>query len=223
MSRVAENFRRVRDRVDRAAARAGRDGAEVDICAVTKRVDLPAIREAVAAGARLLGENRVQEAAEKIPQAGDLGERVRWHLIGHLQRNKARKAVDLFHAIQSVDSVALARRIAGLGKEKGCDIPVFLEVLTSDEGTKAGLPIQEVPEVVAEVRELNGLSLQGLMTMAPFTEEEAPVRKSFAALRELRERCGEPGWDLSMGMTGDFEIAVEEGSTLVRVGTGIFD
>ncbi|GJM45413.1 MAG: YggS family pyridoxal phosphate enzyme [Gemmatimonadota bacterium] len=222
MSRVGDNFRRVRERIDQAAVRAGREGREVSICAVTKRVGLPAIREAVEAGARILGENRVQEAGDKIPEASDLAGRVQWHLIGPLQRNKARRAVTLFDAFQAVHSVALARKLADLGREQGREIPILLEVLTSDEGTKAGLPIVEVPEAAAEVSELNGLSLQGLMTMAPFTSEEGPVRSSFAALRGLRERCGKPDWELSMGMTGDFEIAVEEGSTLVRIGTGIF-
>ncbi|MBZ0269360.1 YggS family pyridoxal phosphate-dependent enzyme, partial [bacterium] len=202
--------------------RAGRRGAEVAVCAVTKRVPMPRIREAVEAGARILGENRVQEATSKILSEKDLPEGISWHFIGKLQRNKARKAVELFDAIESVDSLPLARKLAELGRERNRPVPVFLEVLTSEEGTKSGLPMGEVERTLEEIAPLDGISLRGLMTMAPFTGEERRVRASFATLRGLRERFGNEDWQLSMGMTGDFEIAVEEGSTLVRVGTGIF-
>ncbi len=218
--RAADGFRRVRDRVSEAARRSGRDPDEVTLCAVTKTVDLPAIRDAVEAGARVLGENRVQEAANKIPEASDLD--ARWHLIGHLQGNKARRAVDLFDVIESLDSLRLARRLSDLGTERGRPVPVLVEVLTSDESTKVGASLNGIGDMLGEVGELPGLSLRGLMTMAPFTDDESRVRSSFTALREVRERYGRPDWDLSMGMSNDFELAVEEGSTLVRVGRAIF-
>jgi PLP dependent protein len=222
VSRVAENYRRLRERIERAAERAGRKGAEVAVCAVTKTVPLPRIREAIEAGARILGENRVQEAGPKILSEKDLPADTSWHFIGKLQRNKARKAVELFDVIESVDSLPLARRLADLGRERERPVSVFLEVLTSDEGTKSGLPMGEVEQVLAGIDRLDGIALRGLMTMAPYTAEERRVRASFATLRGIRERYGREDWELSMGMTGDFEIAVEEGSTLVRVGTGIF-
>lgn len=221
MSRIADNWRRVNDRVAQAAARAGREPGSVAVCAVTKRCELAVIREAVAAGARILGENRVQEASEKIPGAADLGP-VQWHLIGHLQRNKARRAVELFDCVQAVDSLTLARRLSDLGRERGEPVRGLAEILTSDEGSKSGLALPEAAEALAEMAELDGLELQGLMTMAPNTMDEARVRRSFIALRELRDAVGPETWELSMGMTSDFEWAVEEGSTIVRVGTGIF-
>jgi pyridoxal phosphate enzyme (YggS family) len=222
VSRIAENLAAVRRRIEVAARRAGRSPEEVRICAVTKRSGLPEIREAVAAGACILGENRVQEARPKIEAASDLD--VAWHMIGHLQRNKARVAVSLFDAIESVDSLALGRRLSDLGEERGRPVEVLAEVNTSGEEAKSGLPADGAEEAVAALRELPGLSVSGLMTMAPLTSDPAPVRSCFRALAELRERAGGASAlpVLSMGMTNDFEIAVEEGSTLVRVGTAIF-
>jgi pyridoxal phosphate enzyme (YggS family) len=224
LSRIEANWRRLRDRIAEAAVRAARDPADVEVCAVTKTVGVDAMREVVAAGARILGENRIQVAEPKIREAEDLTGRAAWHFIGHLQRNKARRAVELFDVIESVDGAPLARRLSELSIERGERLPVLIEVLTSTEGTKGGVPADVAPDLVAEVRELPGLEVRGLMTMAPFTTEEAPIRRSFATLRELRDRLGGAGAlpELSMGMTNDFEIAVEEGSTLVRVGTGIF-
>jgi pyridoxal phosphate enzyme (YggS family) len=222
VSGIAGRLAAVRDAIARAAARAGRAAEEVRILAVTKNVELPEIREAVAAGISLLGENRVQEAERKIREASDLA--VSWHMIGHLQRNKARRAVELFDEVESVDSVALAERLSGLALEKGRRLRVLVEVLTSPEGTKRGFDVEAVEEAVGAIQELRGLELRGLMTMAPFTGDERLVRASFRALRELRERLGgaEPLPELSMGMSGDYEIAVEEGATLVRIGTRIF-
>lgn len=220
-SPVAENLSRVRERIERAARRAGRDAAEVRLCVVTKGRAAEEVREAVAAGAEILGENRVQEAAPKI-QALSEGE-ARWHLIGHLQRNKSRKAVQLFDVIQSLDSVELARRVADLGVERGRAVEAFVEVRTSKEPTKTGFRLEGAEEVIAEIRALPGLALSGLMTMAPLTEEEAELRASFGALRGLRDRLGPGLRELSMGMSADFEIAVEEGATMVRVGSAIFE
>ena len=222
MSRVADNFLRVRDRVERAAERAGRRAEEVRVCAVSKRSELPEIAEAVAAGARVLGESRVQHAEAKIAGSPDWD--VEWHLIGHLQRNKARKAVELFDVVQSVDSLTLARRLSDLGKERGSLCRVFVEVNCSGEEAKTGLTLESAVDELAEIGTLEGLELQGLMTMAPFTDDEGELRSCFRRLVSLRESTGGAArWpELSMGMTNDYEIAVEEGSTLVRVGTGIF-
>jgi pyridoxal phosphate enzyme (YggS family) len=224
LSRIRENFLRVRERIDSAARRSGRSGNDVALCAVTKLVGLPEIREVVDAGAVILGENRVQEAEPKIREAGDLGGRVTWHMIGHLQRNKARRAVELFDEIESVDGLAIARRLSDLGEERGAPMPILVEVRTSDEPAKTGVSPDAAADVIGEIRQLPGVELKGLMTMAPFTDDEGRVRSSFARLRELRDRLGGGGGlpELSMGMTADFEIAVEEGSTLVRIGTGLF-
>lgn len=217
---VAERLARVRERIAAAAQRAGRDPAGISLCVVTKGRGPAAVREAVAAGARILGENRVQEASVKIGEATEPGAGISWHLIGHLQRNKARRAVELFDLIQSVDSRALARRLAELGRERERPVRVYAEVHTSGEATKTGLPPDEAEDVIAEMRELEGLALAGLMTMAPLTDDDAAIRASFAALRRLGGRTGLA--ELSMGMSSDFEQAVEEGATLVRVGSAIF-
>ncbi len=224
MSSISENWSRLTERIEMAANRAGRDPDTVEVCAVTKTADMSAVREAVRCGARILGESRVQAAEPKISGADDLGGFVRWHMIGHLQRNKARRAVELFDRIESVDGLELARRLSDLGSERGRPVSVLLEVRTSPEESKGGVSLESAPDMVAEARELPGLDVRGLMTMAPNTSNEAPVRECFVALRELRDDLGgvEALPVLSMGMTNDFEIAVEEGSTLVRVGTGIF-
>ena len=210
----------MRERIRGAAVRAGRDPEGIEICVVTKQADIPQIRDAVAAGARILGENRVQVAESKILQLRDLD--VRWHLIGNLQRNKARRALELFHEVESVDSLRLARRLSELGGELGRVVPVLFEVLTSDEVTKSGFPEAHVVDAVAEARELPGIDVGGLMTMAPLTDDETRVRRSFATLRRLAEAAFPAGATLSMGMSDDFELAVEEGSTRVRVGSAIF-
>ena len=157
----------------------------------------------------------MQAAEPKIREVADLADRVTWHMIGHLQRNKARRAVELFGEIESVDSPALARRLSDLGQAYP-----HLGIVS----TKGGVSPEAAADVVGQIRELPGVELRGLMTMAPFTNEESRVRSSFVRLRELRDGLGGASAlpDLSMGMTGDFEIAVEEGSTLVRIGTGLF-
>jgi pyridoxal phosphate enzyme (YggS family) len=190
LSRIGDNLRTIRDRIASAAARVGRAPEEVRVCAVTKNVHLEDVRQAVEQGCRLLGENRVQEAEGKIRGATDLAGRVSWHMIGHLQRNKARRAVELFDEIQSVDSAALARRLSSVAQERGKCLPILLEVLTSSEGTKWGIAIETLGDLVAEIRELPGLDLRGLMTMAPFTDDEPAIRASFGALREIRDRIG---------------------------------
>ena len=207
-----------------AARRAGRPETDVVLNAVTKAATLDAIREAVDAGARVLGENRIQVAAPKIEQAEDLAGRVAWHMIGHLQRNKARRAVDLFERIEGVDRMSLARRLSDLGQERGAAVRILAEINVSGEESKGGFPRAEAAERVAEIRELPGVRLEGLMTMAPFTDDESVIRECFRGLREIRDGvpAAEGFTELSMGMTNDFEIAVEEGATMVRVGSAIF-
>ena len=223
MSRIRANFARVAETIEKAARRAGRDPASIRLCVVTKKVGEKEIREAVAAGARILGENRVQESIPKIDALSDLRASLEWHLVGHLQQNKARKSVGLFDIIESVDSMTIAERLASLGRERENPVRVFLEVKTSNEPEKKGFPLGAAKNAIEGALSLEGLRVEGLMTMAPFTDDAARIRASFAGLRQLRDRVATPHpLELSMGMTDDYEIAIEEGSTLVRIGTAIF-
>jgi pyridoxal phosphate enzyme (YggS family) len=223
LSRIRDNFARVAESIEKAATRAGRDPASIRLCVVTKKVGEREIREAVQAGAALLGENRVQESIPKIEALSDVRASVEWHLVGHLQQNKARRSISLFDVIESVDSMAIAQRLAALGRERENPVRVFLEVKTSTEPEKKGFSMEVAKDALAETMITEGLRVEGLMTMAPLTEEVARVRASFASLRRLRDQVpGASGLALSMGMTDDYEIAIEEGSTLVRIGTAIF-
>jgi len=219
------NLRAVRERIARAAERAGRAAEEVRILAVTKTFPEQAVRVALEAGQRLFGENRVQEAAAKY---GGLKDSVELHLIGHLQRNKARKAAELFHAVQSIDKVetAVALEQACAAAQKRMD--VLLELNTSGETTKFGFADEEALRASIEpILDLPHLRLRGLMTVGPLTDEPLRIRAAFRRLRELHLRLEAeypevPLDILSMGMSADFEAAVEEGSTLVRLGTVLF-
>ncbi len=224
MSRVRENLLRVRETIERACRGVGRDPGSVAICAVTKKVELDDLEEAVRAGIRILGENRVQEAERKIALAHALEGLVEWRLVGHLQSNKARRAVQLFDAIDSVDSVALARRLGALGVETETHVRVLVEVKTSREAEKTGIALEGAEEAIGRIREIPGLRVEGLMTMAPLTDDQREIRASFAALRRLREKLGEAGElrELSMGMSADYPLAIEEGATMVRIGTALF-
>jgi hypothetical protein len=210
----------VQERVAAAVARAGRDPAGVTTVAITKTFDLPVVEAAHAAGLRDLGENRVQEAQVKIEAApAD----IRWHLVGHLQRNKAR-AIPLFHLIQSVDSLRLAR---ALDRHANPSQPILIQVNLTGNPGQHGVAPAELAELCAAIAAETSLHLDGLMTIAPFVDEEAVLRPVFGRLRELRENLiselpGQPWTHLSMGMTSDFEYAVEEGATLIRVGRAIF-
>jgi pyridoxal phosphate enzyme (YggS family) len=222
---VARALERVRSRVAAAAERSGRSAADVALLAVTKTVPAAVVQEAIDAGQRLFGENRVQEAKGKIEA---LGEGVTWHMIGHLQKNKAKAAAGLFHAVESVDSpglaVALDNRAAALSKR----LDVFIQVKDAEEETKSGVAPAEVPRLIETVAELPHLSLRGLMSIPPWPEKPEDSRPYFARLRRWRDRwdgeCCPAGSlrELSMGMTADYEVAVEEGATLVRVGSAIF-
>jgi pyridoxal phosphate enzyme (YggS family) len=212
---IAERIPLIRERVARAAERAGRSPAEVTIVAVSKTFPTQAIEEAAAAGIAHIGENRVQEAAAKIPSLRHLP--VTWHMLGHLQTNKARTALDLFDIIQSVDSLRLAE---ALSRRAERDVPVLLEVNVAGEASKFGLSPQQVAETAEAIARLPHLDVRGLMTIAPWVSDPEEVRPVFRELRRLRDALGLP--ELSMGMTDDFEVAIEEGATIVRIGRAIF-
>src|SRR5256885_1023821 len=220
---LAENLASIRRRMAAACARAGRDPASVTLLAVSKGMPPDTVREAAEAGLTLFGENRVQEGRAKIPLCPG---RLRWHLIGHLQSNKCRDAVQSFEMIQSVDSIDLAREIQKWADKQAKTMPVLLEVNLAGESTKFGFKPDQVLAQLESVNALPRLEIQGLMTVAPWTQTPDRVRPIFRQLRELKEGCearlGAPLPHLSMGMSGDFEVAIEEGSTVVRLGTALF-
>ena len=208
--------------MEKAALRAGRRPEEVRLVGAIKGVDVDRIAEAVESGLEIVGENYVQEALRKREVLGD---RVRWHMIGHLQRNKARHAVGLFEMIHSVDSLKLAQELQKRAAKEGREVEVLLQVNLSGEETKSGVAPEGVQELAEAISEMPNLRLKGLMTMPPYFEDPEGARPHFQALRRLRDelqRRGLPVEELSMGMSADFEVAIEEGATLVRVGTAIF-
>lgn len=221
---MRENAARVEDRIAGALRRAGREGP-VSVVAVTKTHPPAVVELALAAGLRRVGENRVHELAAKVEAVGR--DRAEWHLIGHLQRNKVRRALGLFDLIHSIDSVRLAETLSREADRAGVEVRGLVQVNTSGEASKAGFDPDEVIEAVGRIVELPRIRVLGLMTMAPFTDDMTVVRRTFAAARTLFERCGGEvaGFEarhLSMGMSNDFEVAVEEGSTMVRLGTILF-
>ncbi len=211
--------------MEQAARRAGRDPGEIKLIAVSKTVEIARIREAIEAGVTILGENYVQEAREKIEE---IGHGIQWHMIGHLQSNKAKYAVTLFDYIHSLDGIALAREIDRRAAQKGKRMRALVEVNLSGETSKFGVGSEAVMELIHQVSPLEHISIEGLMTMPPYFDEPEKARPYFTRLRELRDRIQEEGIEgvrmdeLSMGMSGDFEAAIEEGATMVRVGTAIF-
>jgi pyridoxal phosphate enzyme (YggS family) len=223
---VIERFNRIRGRIRQAAERAGRDPATVRLVAVSKTKPVEMMREAVAAGAAVFGENYIQEAREKHAALADLG--LEWHFIGHLQSNKAKYAVKLFDLIHSVDTVKLAREIDRQAAKIGRIQPILLQVNISREPTKSGIDPQDLPALAADVARLPNLSVKGLMTMPPFFDDPDRARPFFRSLHRLSLDVLDLSIpnismaELSMGMTGDFEAAVEEGATLVRIGTALF-
>ncbi len=217
---IRDNLLRVRERIARAAERAGRDPAEITLVCVSKTKPASLVREALEAGATDFGENYVQEAAEKIPMVGG---GARWHMIGHLQSNKAAKAASLFDMVQSVDSAKLASRLARPARELGRVLEVLIEVNVGGEDTKTGTPPEEVPALVEAVLAEEGLHLAGVMGIPPFLDDPEQVRPYFAQLWRIFETLPEANRSvLSMGMSADLEAAIAEGSTMVRVGTAIF-
>jgi len=215
MEKIADRLLAVRERIARAAERAGRDPAGILLLAVTKIFPADTVREAYELGLRDFGENYVQEFEGKAPLLADLKD-ARYHLIGHLQSNKTKKAVELFHVVQTVDSGKLARRL----NESPSPLDVMLEVKLSHEDAKSGADPAELPELIAAVRACPNLRLLGLMTMPPWSDDPEASRGYFRSLRELAEQYGLK--HLSMGMSHDLETAIEEGSTCVRVGTALF-
>ncbi|ADY73185.1 protein of unknown function UPF0001 [Desulfurobacterium thermolithotrophum DSM 11699] len=221
---IRENVKRIKERIEKACERAKRNPDEVFILAASKTRAPEEIRKAFEAGIKLFGENRVQEAREKIPLLSDIP--IEWHMIGHLQKNKVKYAVNLFKVIESVDSKELAdeleKRLSKIGKK----LEVFIEVKLSPEETKHGCSPNEVEELARYVLELKHLDLKGLMTVPPYFEDVELVRPYFRRLRKIRDRLedslGMKIPHLSMGMSHDFEVAVEEGATIVRIGTAIF-
>jgi pyridoxal phosphate enzyme (YggS family) len=224
---IAERVATVRQRIARAAERASRPPEEITLVAVSKTWPAEAVRAAFAAGVRHFGENRVQEAEAKIDRLAELRPRgLRWHLVGHLQSNKARRAAALFDVVESVDSVKLAERLARAGEESGSTLRVLVQVDLAGEAAKSGLAENALEDALRGMRDLAALSVDGLMVLPPYLDDPEEVRPYFARLRRLRDRAAEAGLldgnELSMGMSHDFETAVEEGATIVRVGTAIF-
>jgi pyridoxal phosphate enzyme (YggS family) len=217
----------VHSRIEIAAKGSHREPAAIKLVAVSKTHPAEVVRQAIDAGVADLGENRVQEAESKINEVGR--ERARWHLIGHLQSNKARRAVQLFDVVHSLDSAALARKLDHACREENRDVlPVLIQLDLGHEATKSGVDEKELPGIVDSVNESERLRLVGLMTLPPFFEDAELARPYFARLRELRDKLreqkkfGDGEGELSMGMTHDYLVAIEEGATMVRVGTAIF-
>lgn len=217
---LKERIDGVRTRIADAALRSGRDASEVRLIAVSKTHPAETVREAIAAGVAVFGENKVQEADVKIPEIGR-GD-AKWHLIGHLQKNKARRAVQLFDVIHSVDSIELAERLERIcGEEGRAELPVLIQVDLAGEETKSGIAEDGLGVLIDYLRKCERLKLIGLMILPPFYDDAEATRPYFKKLCEIRDRVL-PGGELSMGMSHDFEVAIEEGATMVRVGTAIF-
>ena len=223
---IASNLADIRARIASAAQSAGRDPSSVRLIAVSKTFPLDAVREAYDAGQREFGENRVQEGLQKIERSADLS--IRWHLLGHLQTNKARKAASAFAMIQSVDSVELLQKLDRGATDEGRTPELLIQVDLAGETTKFGSPPDEVPRIFEAATACRAARVVGLMTLPPLPDTPEDARRWFRQLRELRD-----GWvasgvpsamlrELSMGMSGDFEVAIQEGATMVRVGTAIF-
>lgn len=223
---LERNLQEVRRRIAEAAARSGRTAQAVTLVAVTKTVDAGLARTLCELGVRDIGENRVQEARAKAVQLADCP--IRWHMIGHLQTNKARPAVRLFSLIHSVDNPRLAQALQRRAQQDGLELPVLIEVNTSGEASKFGVPPEEAAELAAAVDACERLQLRGLMTMAPIVEQAGEARPCFRRLRELRDHLNgslplrRALTELSMGMSQDYEVAVEEGATMVRIGSALF-
>lgn len=220
---ISENLTKIHDRIKRAARKSGREADEITLLAVTKTVEPKDIKKAAAFGVRDFGENYVQEAEEKIKKLKNKS--LKWHFIGHLQKNKAKFAVELFDVIETVDNVNLAKEI---NKRAEKPIDVLIEVNVAGESSKAGIGIDEAVDLARGISGMANLRLKGLMTIPPYNEDPERSRPYFVTLRRLAERINKerlPGVsmrELSMGMSNDFEVAIEEGATIVRVGTAIF-
>ena len=226
MDNLENRLKSVRDRIKTAALDCGRNPDSVRLVAVSKTVSAQIVEEAIKAGVTILGENYVQEAREKIRALSEYS--TSWHFIGHLQSNKAKYAVKLFDLIHSVDSIKLAREINRQAQKSGKVQQILIQVNISRETTKSGISVDETLDLIKEISEFKNVAIKGLMTMPPFFNQPERVRPYFAALRDLRDQVRDRAIpavsldELSMGMTGDFEAAIAEGATMVRIGTAIF-
>ena len=222
---VAENLVQVQKNIEESCKKVNRDPGEVTLIAVSKTKPVEMLQEAYAAGARVFGENKVQEIVDKYAQ---MPADVQWHMIGHLQRNKVKYIVDKAELIHSVDSLKLAEEISKEALKKNVEVNILIEVNVAEEESKFGVSVEETPVLVEEIAKLPGIHIQGLMTIAPYTTDPEENRPVFRTLKKLAVDIKKKNIDnvcmdvLSMGMTGDYQVAVEEGATLVRVGTGIF-
>ena len=225
MSSIKDNIAEINRRIEAAAVKSGRTREDVTFIVVSKTIDVPRIKEAVEAGEINLGENKVQEIMDKYE---DMGDGVKWHLIGHLQTNKVKYIIDKVELIHSVDSVKLAEEISKRAVQKGIDARILLEINIAGEESKFGLKPEDTEHVVREIAKLSNISIKGLMTVAPFVENSEENRIYFRRMKELLVDINSKNIDnvnmdtLSMGMTGDYEVAVEEVATMVRIGTGVF-
>lgn len=219
MSDIAANIKNIRDRVSSSCARAGRDCRSVKIIAVTKTASIEQIKDAVSEGINDFGENRVQQAVNKIDSLKDFN--IRWHMIGHLQSNKVKQSLELFHLIHSLDSISLAGEIDKRAKEKGLLINALIEVNVSGEAAKYGVKINDVSKLHSQIKEFESLKVIGLMTMPPFSVNAQDSRIYFRKLKEIADE--EKLEQLSMGTSQDFEVAIEEGATIIRIGREIFN
>ena len=228
---IAEALEKVRENIQQSAVKAGRNAAEIKLVAVSKTVKLEMILEAVKAGVTILGENRVQEASGKIKQITELRSlftdhnKIEWHLIGNLQKNKAKTAVQFFDMIHSVDSIELARLLNNHARQTEKKQRILVQVKLSEEETKQGIVESDLIKLFEEISGLDNLKLEGLMTMPPYFEAAEKARPYFKRLRKIRNDAEKEGYilpELSMGMSNDYDVAIEEGSTMIRVGTAIF-
>lgn len=223
---MKQNLISVQQRIERSAKKCGRDPKTIRLVAVGKTQSADRVREAICAGATIIGENYIQEAREKFDQLADL--EVQWHFIGHLQSNKAKYAVRMFALIHSVDSIKLAKELNKQARKIGKRQSILVQVNIGGEPSKSGLAEKEAAEHIVRIADMENLHIRGLMTMPPFFDEPEKARPYFAALRRLRDSLASnaglsPDFkELSMGMTGDFEAAIQEGATLVRIGTALF-
>jgi len=225
MADVASNYRNILIRINETAKKCGRKAQDIKLLGAAKAQNVEAIRAAIAAGVTLIGENYVQEAKDKRQR---ISQSVEWHMIGHLQRNKTKAAVEIFDVVESLDNLGLARELDKEAGKVGKTVRVFIEVNLGGEKSKSGIAKDEVAALLKEAAKLSHLRVEGLMTVPPFHENPEEVRPYFRELRELREKLNElhlPNTDLkelSMGMTHDYSVAIEEGATVVRIGTALF-
>lgn len=233
LAHIQDNIKRLRERIVTTALQVGRSPDEIAIVAVSKTFPVEFIAEALKAGITDIGENRVQEAEPKIKAVRNLIQpgiesSTHWHLVGHLQSNKARKAIELFNLIHSIDSLSLAQRLSDLGFERNKPVEILLQVNTSREQSKSGIKPEKTVDLAGKICQMKGIALKGLMTIGMLTDNQKEIRRCFQLLKTLLDQINHDLSDsekikhLSMGMTSDFEIAIEEGATLIRIGTAIF-